>query len=473
MKFWFKGLAWLVAVTCFVWIAVLWHWRSQPRDIAVADLWMYLVALPLVIVGLLFAARWAFGAAARKQAQKESDRATAPAIPSAGEAAQGQTPLQWQVLGQWVHLALGGSPEEALEAVAAGTPRPAPDPALRDDQGLPVLCARCTDVDPEALSVDLPQPQQFDAAGLRALASLVPVIDELSAVWSPWAERFQSAQPAGSPAEPLRRVRVLAHWPVHWPAAARAQALDWLRRRLVAAAGEAVPAACWLCQEVAGDGVALLVATDKLLETLQRQACDDLVLTLACHSDLDTPAVDRLLREQRLFQSERQPRGVMPGEGAVAMLWGIRPWPLPEDRPPVQSSRLQAVCREQSIDAPGRTRARELSQAVGTLLAQSAHAAERLCALVSDSDQHTPRATELFAVSLSQLPQLEPAEDMRLLGALSGHLGGASPLTTLALAAAWAQQGHGPLLAVSVGDRHWRLIAHLHLPPDEAAPASA
>ncbi|MCO5975738.1 hypothetical protein [Ideonella oryzae] len=471
MKFWFKGLAWLVAVTCVVWIAVLWHWRSQARDIAAADLWVYLVALPLVITGLLLAGRWAFGAAVRKQSQADAERAAAGEQP-ADSSTPGLAPLRWQVLGQWVHLALGSSPEEVLEAVAAGTPRPSPDPALRDDQGLPVLSARCATMDPEAVAVDLPQPQQFDAAGLRALAGLVPVVDALSSVWGPWAERFQPSSTVGAAGDPLRRVRVLAHWPLHWSEAARAQAMDWLRRRLTAAAGEAIPPSAWWVQDVPGDGVALLVAADKLLETLHRQSCDDLVLTLACHSDLDMPAVDRLLREQRLFQSERQPRGVMPGEGAVAMLWATQPWPLTEDRPPVQASRMQAVCREQSIDAPGRTRARELSQAVGNLLEQSAQAPQSLCALVSDSDQHTARATELFAVSLSQLPQLEPAEDMRLVGALTGHLGGVSPLATLALAAAWAGQGRGPLLAVSVGDRYWRLIAHLHLLSDEVAAAA-
>lgn len=474
MKYWFKGLAWLVAVTCVVWVAVLWHWRSQPRDIAAADLWMYLVALPLVVMGLLVAGRWAWGAAVRKQAQRESSaQATSAAPQPAADAATGVASQRWQMLGQWVHLAVGGSPEEALDAVAAGAPRPAPDPLLRDDQGLPVLSARCASLDPDAVAVELPQPQQFDAAALRALSGLASVIDGLSAIWGPWAARFQPDLPSGTPAEPAHRVRVLVHWPTHWAEPARAQALDWLRQRLKQGAGEAVPAASWMVQEVAGDGVALLVAADKLLETLQRQSCDDLVLTLACHSDLDTPAVDRLLREQRLFQSERQPRGVMPGEGAAAVLWATCPWPLPEDTPPVQSSRVQAVRREQSIDAPGRTRARELSQAVDSLLTQSAQAPEALCALVSDSDQHTARATELFAVSLSQLPQLEPAEDMRLLGTLSGHLGGASPLATLALAAAWARQGPGPVLAVSVGDRHWRLAAHLDLSRGAAADAAS
>lgn len=466
MKYWFKGLAWLMAVTCVVWIAVLWHWRSQPRDIAAADLWMYLVALPLVVMGLLIAGRWAFGAARRKQLTQDAAKAAAAtAEQPAGEVTQG-LPLRWQVLGQWVHLAAGDSPEAVLDAVAAGSPRPVPDPALRDDQGLPVLSARCALLDPDVVSAELPQPQQFDAAGLRAMSALAAVVDSLGAVWGPWSDRFQVS--AAAPADALRRVRVLVHWPVPWPESTRTQALHWLRQRLVASAGEAVPAVGWVLQEVPGDGVGLLAAADKLLETLHRQSCDDLVLTLACHSDLDIPAIDRLLREQRLFQSERQPRGVMPGEGAAAVLWGIRPWPLPEDAQPVQSSRLQAVSREQSIDAPGRTRARELSQAVESLLKQSSQAPESLCALVSDSDQHTARATELFAVSLSQLPQLEPAEDMRLVGALSGHLGGASPLSTLALAAAWVRQGHGPLLAVSVGDRHARLVAHLDLPRDDA-----
>ena len=473
MKYWFKGLAWLVAVTCVVWIAVLWHWRSQPRDVAAADLWMYLVALPLVVMGLLVAGRWAWGAAVRKQAQGGSDQATATAPQPAADAAPGVASQRWHVLGQWVQLAVGGSPEEALDAIAAGAPRPMPDPLLRDDQGLPVLSARCATLDPDAVAVELPQPQLFDAAALRALSALAPVIDGLSASWGFWASRFQPGLPSAVPAEPAHRVRVLVHWPAHWNEPVRAQALDWLRLRLQVGAGDAVPAASWMVQEVAGDGVALLVAADKLLETLQRQSCDDLVLTLACHSDLDTPAVDRMLREQRLFQSERQPRGVMPGEGAAAVLWATRAWPLPEDAAPVQACRVQAVRREQSIDAPGRTRARELSQAVESLLTQSAQAPEALCALMSDSDQHTARATELFAVSLSRLPQLEPAEDMRLLGTLSGHLGGASPLTTLALAAAWAGQGPGPVLALSVGDRHWRLAAHLDLPREAVADAAS
>jgi len=476
MKSWFKGLAWLVAVTCVVWLAVLWHWRSQPRDIGAADLWMYLVALPLVVMGLLVAGRWAWGAATSRHAQREADRAAIPEAPAPGEAAAAGGLPRWQVLGQWVHLATGDSPEAALDAVAAGAPRPAPDPLLRDDQGLPVLSARCPSLDAQALALELPQPRQFDAAALRALAALAAVVDGLSPRWALWGERFPAGEPSAAPSstsvEPVHRIRVLAHWPLQWSEPARAQATVWLEQRLKAGAGDAVSAACWMVQAVAGDGVALLVAADKLLETLHRQSCDDLVLTLACHSDLDTPAVDRLLRERRLFQSERQPRGVMPGEGAAAMLWATRPWPLQDDAPPVQVSRFQAVCREQSIDATGRVRARELSQAVDSLLTQCGLAPESLCALVTDSDQHTARATELFAVSLSRLPQLEPAEDMRLLGALSGHLGGVSPLATLALAATWAEQGHGPLLAVSVGDRHWRLAAHLEL-PREAATAAA
>lgn len=466
MKSWIKGLALGVAVTCVVWIGVLWHWRSHPQEVGVTDLWIYLGVLPLVVWGLLLAGRWALTRAWQKQAGATA--AAEPAPLAAGEPAP--VAARWWLMGQWLQLPAAQDAAGLLDAVEAGAPRPTPDAELRDDQGLPVLSARTASLDTEAIAAEWPQPTPLGEAGLRALASLQPVVEGALGKLQQWGDRLGISEAVQGPASPAHRVRVLVHWPDHWSEAAQTGALQWLRAQLDRQAGPGLPTAHWPVQVVPGDGVSLLMQADKLLETLARQACDDLVLTLACHSDLDSAAIDRLLRERALFQSQHQPRGVMPGEGAVGLLWATQPWPQDDDEPGVLCSRPQAAHREQSVDAPGRTRARELTQAVDELLSRQQQAAEQICALVTDSDQHTARATELFAVSLGRLPQLDPAEDMRLLGPIVGHLAGVAPLLTLAAGADWVAQGHAPLLAVSVGDRHARLVASLDRPEPASSP---
>ncbi len=464
MKSWIKGLALGVAVTCVVWIGVLWHWRSHPQDVGVRDLWLYLGLLPLVVWGLLLAGRWAFTRAWQKQA------GAAPAVEPAAVAASESAPVaaRWWLLGQWLQLPAAQDAAGLLDTVEAGSPRPAPDAELRDDEGLPVLAARTATLDTDAIAAELTQAAQLGPAGLRALASLQPVVESALGTLQQWGDRLAAETVPGG-ASPVHRVRVLVHWPAHWSEAAQTQALQWLRAQL-AHFGGGLPTAHWPVQAVPGNGVSLLMQADKLLETLTRQACDDLVLTLACHSDLDSAAIDRLLRERALFQSQQQPRGVMPGEGAVGLLWATQPWPLADEAMATLCSRPQAAHREQAVDAAGRTRARELTQAVDELLTRQQQTAEQICALVSDSDQHTARATELFAVSLGRLPQLDPAEDMRLLGPIVCHLGGVAPLLTLAVGADWVTQGHAPLLAVSVGDRHARLVACLDRPEPATSP---
>lgn len=466
MKSWIKGLALGVAVTCVVWIGVLWHWRSHPQDVGVRDLWLYLGLLPLVVWGLLLAGRWALTRAWQKQA------GAAPAVEPAAVAASESAPVaaRWWLLGQWLQLPAAQDAAGLLETVEAGSPRPAPDAELRDDDGLPVLAARTATLDTEAIAAELPQAAHLGQAGLRALASLQPVVESSLGTLQQWSDRWAVPDTAPGGALPAHRVRVLVHWPAHWSEAAQTQALQWLRAQLDRLGAAGLPTKHWPVQAVQGDGVSLLMQADKLLETLTRQACNDLVLTLACHSDLDSAAIDRLLRERALFQSQRQPRGVMPGEGAVGLLWATQPWPLADDEAMTLCSRPQATHREQPVDAAGRTRARELTRAVDELLTRQQQTAEQICALVSDSDQHTARATELFAVSLGRLPQLDPAEDMRLLGPIVGHLGGVAPLLTLAVGADWVTQGHAPLLAVSVGDRQARLVACLDRPDPASSP---
>jgi hypothetical protein len=77
--------------------------------------------------------------------------------------------------------------------------------------------------------------------------------------------------------------------------------------------------------------------------------------------------------------------------------------------------------------------------------------------LCSDADRHSPRATELFGTTIELLPELDPIEDMRLLGVVQGHASHTGALWAVAGAALQAREAQRPALALSLADPHWRM----------------
>lgn len=482
MKSMFKGVALLVAVACVVWIAVLWHWRSAGRQVDAADMAIYLGALPLVVFGLLLAGRWAVKGAMERQASRSTSAATGSGDAGArGGSAEaepsGHAPVvkAWHVLGQWMQVPAGMDASAALEAVVAGEPRPAPDAQLRDDEGLPILAARTSDLAVDAIAEALPSANEEVH---RTLALMNPMMGQWIDHLRQWSDRFLTTDVEGRPKEP-HRIRVLVAWPAHWREQDAEESQRWLANELAKQTGEDFGPEIWSLQTTRSTGAEMLLAADKLLDTLQKQGRDDLVLLVGCHSDINDMAVRRLERENRLFHGARRPKGQMPGEGAAAVLLSTQAWPLEDDDALANLvlTRPRAIRRDQSIDQTGRVTAREAQQITVGSLALAGLQPDAIKSLVCDADQHTPRATELFAVSLEQFPQLDPIEDMRLLGTLTGTLGSSAPLATLAAAIAWsAQDERLPVMAMSMGDTHWRVGSVLHRPlpsEPEASTSSA
>jgi len=119
------------------------------------------------------------------------------------------------------------------------------------------------------------------------------------------------------------------------------------------------------------------------------------------------------------------------------------------------------VHRSPSLESAGRTATDDAVRLVDHVLAQAALTGSTIAGLASDADQHTARATELFAVTLASMPDLDPNEDLRLAGTLTGRLEAVAPLLTLALAAAQARASGRPAVALSLADPHWRMAAAL------------
>ncbi len=504
-----KAFAAFVAVACLVWIGVLWRWRSTQHDFDDGDVVLYLFLLPVAVFALAWAARRAVGRALLAQDAKAAEAASAAAVATAstGEVASPASdeggPATWHLWSAAIRTAAGDTVDALLAATQAGDPRPRPDPELLDDDGLPILTARIADLDTAAVDSELQRDAADVAAArddpaqrhawmpelppraVRALAILSPLIDDLAVSIEAWVRQWEDAAsrasgaPVGSHASPGaaagvdKLVRVLAAWPVDWDDATCAAAQHWLTRRLTPPhAGARPPARCSVqAQRMAGSE--LLAAAARILAALQRDGRDDPLVLLACHSDLDTSAIEALERQQRLFHATRRPRVAMAGEGAAVMVVSAVAWPADARGEPegVRFSNPVLARRPQSIEAAGRTVTEDTVALARRGLAAAGLSGDAVATLASDADQHTPRATELFAVTLALTPDLDANEDVRLVGTLTGRLEAVAPLVCLACAAAQARHSGRPALALSLGDVHWRAVAVLCPESFWAAPA--
>ena len=223
----------------------------------------------------------------------------------------------------------------------------------------------------------------------------------------------------------------------------------------------------------ATSGPALWLEADRLLQAQAHESRDDVLLVAACHSDVSDDAVAALERSGRLFSPTARPKGVMPGEAAAALLLAQPGWPAaaPGAPPFARLHRPAVLRRDKSIEAAGKVSSELLLQGCSQALAAAQLDAADVQSLVCDADQHTARSTELFGSTLALLPALDPTEDMRLLGTVTGHVGAAGTLAVVAAAAAQALSSQAPCAALSLGDPFFRL-ALVARPPAAEAPAA-
>lgn len=457
---------------------------------------MHLGAFPLVVFCALLAVRWAWSSAAARQLALVGVSAGANADASAaGAALPAVTDIQErrravQLVYAAVSSKAGEQVSDLLQAAADGKPLPQPDAELCDDAGLPVLGARISDaalplaVTRSVLEALLPRlleerpewkAQELAEDAVRALSALhQPLLSQFE-----WLQGLAKLRPdppptpqeneQSLPASQQTGLRVLLGLPTHWSAFEQLLAQRWFEHQL--AAFEPGWSAHYVLSfsALTGTGEELWLKVDQWSQTNRRA---DWMLVLACHSDLSQPRIDALSAAQRLYDSTQRPGGCMPGEAAAALLLAPAGWVAPKalDLTAVQLYQPALMRRSQPVTVGGKVSHLELDEAVKRSLLLAQTQSDEVGLLVCDADQHSRRATELYGTTITELPHLDPIEDLRVLGKITGYTGVASFLSVIAGACAWVKSSGKTALALGMADSHLRaaLVLKPHIGADGA-----
>lgn len=335
------------------------------------------------------------------------------------------------ILAGALHTPHGASADELAAALAANKVDADLDRELLDDDGFPVMSARCDQADDEAVREEIadwldtyatPAPH-FGDEQWRALVLGTAVLREL-------ADRAAGLLVAedGAPFT-LQLAPVL---PDDWQEEQRQAASMWCRQVL---AQSGWPATRIGLVEPAAP--AMLIA--RLAQEAENKAA---TILLAFCSHIGQETVDRWSANGTLFTSFH-PRGRIPGEGAAGLLLA----------PAADGAGIAHLSLEIDAGDPASASLKRLSpQRLNTLaerlLQGAAIAPAAVAMVVADTGADTRLALELMEFGGATAPHLDNASDIVRLGAACGACGAVPFVAALALAAYAALEHDAPLLCV-------------------------
>ncbi|QID18111.1 hypothetical protein G3580_10960 [Nitrogeniibacter mangrovi] len=450
-----RVLALLVITTVVVWALVLGWWQAGGHTPSASESLLYLVALPLALVGGFMLLNGFISGLK----QPPAPAVAAPAATTAPEArtAAAERRSQLAVIAGSVLCAAGAQPDAILAAMADGR-TPGPDEHLRDADGFPVFAARVPTIATEAIVEAMASHadvSHWPPSLLRQLALLEPVLDALH---TPLAERLEAADGA--------HLALRLHWlPDRMPAPEIDATLrDWLRHGILA---DLAPDRWQLHVHGTGDDAVAWRLIDDLHGTLNGAAAPTLAVVLATASHLSEADIARWQQEGLLFTAAHQ-QGRIPGEAAAGL---ILAGTTHAGTKGVHLSRINQDVRDKSADAGGRISGALSARLCDELLTLADCEAARVAALVTDADHRASRQAEAIGLIDERFEALEPAEHYIALSSVAGSAAPATALAALVCAAHMAETTDGPVLALSVQHPTQRAAALLQ--PGAPAPSTS
>ena len=424
----------MIAAAVFVacWGGAIVWWRTSARVPATSEWMLLLFGLPVILLLAGFIGhKWI---AQRSTVQADTPPQQAAATP----ATTAVSPAHVQhlaILATALRAPHGASPEELADAIADNKARPDLDRELVDDDGFPVMCARCEDARDEALREDVTDwlaahggiEPNFSDEQWRALTLASSVVAELAGRAAiEWSVRDDA----------VPRLQVLPLLPADWSEGQRDAAAAWLRHTATQAGwrGEIGAAACH---------------TDPVTGIAAAGAVPGVTLVVAAASHVGEATVARWASEQILFTSA-QPQGMMPGEGAAGLLLGGAALAGTSDGLAVALLAPLAQAQvEEPADARRRGADRVLAGLVERTLAEAGVDAGNVAMIVADTGHRSRPVYELMEYAATTMRQLDGSEDIVRVGAASGSCGVVPFVTALALGAHYAGVRQAPVLCLA------------------------
>jgi hypothetical protein len=424
----------LIAAGVFVacWGGAIVWWRVSARVPGPQEWISLLFGLPLTaLLAAFVGGKWI-----ARRAAAPAD--TTPATPAhaSGAAAQPVRARNLAILATALRAPHGASAEELAAAIADNKARPDPDRELVDDDGFPVMCARCPDAHDDALQEDVlawlaahgMEDPHFGAEQWRALTLASAVAAELAGRAAiEWIVRDDA----------IPRLQVLPLLPADWSAGQRDAAAAWLRHAAAQAGWQGE-----IGQAAAGADPAAGIARLADIAAAAEQPC--VTLVVACASHVGNATVARWTLDRTLFTAT-QPQGTMPGEGAAGLLLAassdggavalLAPPEHAQDDP--------------AADLRSRHDARVLEALVERTLAHADVAAADVAMIVADTGHRARHVLELMEYASAQLRQLDGSADVVRVGAAGGYSGIVAFVTALALASHYALARQAPVLCIA------------------------
>ncbi|TWI69207.1 hypothetical protein IP91_00273 [Pseudoduganella lurida] len=448
MRAWFGNVMAAGGSVGASWGGAVWYWRANNVAPGTGDLTLFLLVVPLALLALLWGGRKLYQRASASPATPAPAEApVAAAVPAAPAAFL-------NIVTASVLSPHGGSVIELQQALAGGEARPALDAELVDDYGYPVLAARVTTIDESAARSQLASRDVgFGPEQWRALAAGDAVVTDIALRLAAHPDiDAHNARPDKRAPSPLPVLQLHCAWPADWGPEARALASGWFAERINAAGWPADRLAI-APDRGAADDVATILA--RLLAASGQPALSAVV---ACGSHVGAGEIERLSNADALFSARHQ-QGIIPGEGAAALLLAdpAQAALLAFDEAPLPALRsVSSGQRAESADQSRRTDAATL-QALCTQALDRAHCqANEVTFVAADADHRTSRVMELMGVVA---PQLDATADVASIGAACGACDPVTFLTAVALASHVAQERAAPVLCIGNLDPYRRDVA--------------
>ncbi|MCH2221900.1 MAG: hypothetical protein MK097_16485, partial [Dechloromonas sp.] len=294
-----------------VWALVLGWWQSNDYEPSKLDLGLYLVALPLALVGGYLLLRGFIdhlkSPAMSVPPQAPSLRDDDPLALAAEKSEAAERSFAIGVIDGFVVTSVGASADEVLAAVEEGK-RPEPSSRLTDESGFPVFLAEVPDLDADAMR-ELAQLEKLSSQEsiMRSFSLLERLLETVS-------ERLPDILERAGDAIALRAVWIV---PAAWKNKDFQVMKAWLQAGLSSLPEKLRPEISMV--PVTGELEALRVLDDINLRINRDPSSQELTLLLGAVSDVDEQGVAQRAVNNRLFTSGHQQRQI-PGEGGFAML---------------------------------------------------------------------------------------------------------------------------------------------------------